>query len=81
MIMYKMKRVKQELKKVGLRMLTLALWGAMPMAGHAQTGSENEPVSYIGGEICNPRLHDGGFRYAIGAENIQVLRANRTHPE
>ena len=79
--MYKMKRVKQELKKVGLRMLTLALWGAMPMAGHAQTGSENEPVSYIGGEICNPRLHDGGFRYAIGAENIQVLRANRTHPE
>ena len=49
MIMYKMKRVKQELKKVGLRMLTLALWGAMPMAGHAQTGSENEPVSYIGG--------------------------------
>ena len=81
MIMYKMKRVKQELKKVGLRMLTLALWGAMPMAGHAQTGSENEPMSYIGGEICNPRLHDGGFRYAIGAENIQVLRANRTHPE
>ncbi|MBQ6657944.1 MAG: six-hairpin glycosidase, partial [Prevotella sp.] len=26
-------------------------------------------------------LHEGGFRYAIGVENIQVMRANRTHPE
>lgn len=47
----------------------------------AQTGSAQEPINYIGGEICNPRLHDGGFRYAIGTENIQVMRANRTHPE
>ena len=45
----------------------------------SQTGSAAEPVSYVGGEICNPRLHDGGFRYAIGTENIQVMRANRTH--
>ena len=47
----------------------------------AQTGNSSEPVAYVGGEICNPRLHEGGFRYAIGTENIQVLRANRTHPE
>ncbi len=47
----------------------------------AQTGSPAEPVSYVGGEICNPRLHDGGFGYMVGAENIQVMRANRTHPE
>lgn len=47
----------------------------------AQTGSQAEPIAYIGGEICNPRLHDGGLRYAIGVENIQVMRANRTHPE
>lgn len=47
----------------------------------AQTGSPAEPVSYIGGEICNPRLHEGGLRYAIGVENIQVMRANRTRPE
>lgn len=58
--------------------LTLGLWAATVCA---QTGSGNEPVNYIGGEICNPRLHDGGFRYAIGTENIQVMRANRTHPE
>lgn len=47
----------------------------------AQTGSPKEPVVYVGGEICNPRLHEGGFNYAIGTENIQVTRSNRTHPE
>lgn len=46
---------------------------------NAQTGTVAEPVAYVGGEICNPRLHDGGFRYAIGTENIQVMRANRQH--
>lgn len=51
------------------------------MGTWGQTGSPTEPVRYIGGEICNPRLHEGGFRYAIGAENIQALRANRTRPE
>ena len=40
----------------------------------AQTGTATEPVAYIGGEICNPRLHEGGFRYAIGTENIQVIK-------
>lgn len=45
----------------------------------AQTGSAEEPVRYIGGEIANPNVHDGAFRYAIGTENIQVVRANRTH--
>jgi len=46
----------------------------------SQTGTKEEPVAYIGGEICNPRLHEGGFRYAIGTENIQVMRANRSNP-
>lgn len=59
-------------------MLSMALWAT---AASAQTGTANEPVNYIGGEICNPRLHDGGFSYAIGTENVQVMRANRTHPD
>ena len=58
-------------------MLTMALCAC---GASAQTGTASEPVNYIGGEICNPRLHDGGLRYAIGTENIQVMRANRTHP-
>src|SRR3712207_7137917 len=52
----------------------------LPVSALAQSGSTAEPVTYIGGEICNPRLHEGGFRYAIGTENIQVMRANRSHP-
>ena len=60
-----------------LLMLTMALCAC---GASAQTGTASEPVNYIGGEICNPRLHDGGLCYAIGTENIQVMRANRTHP-
>ena len=48
---------------------------------YAQTGTADEPVRYVGGEVANPNFHDGALRYAIGVENIQTLRANRTHPE
>jgi hypothetical protein len=47
----------------------------------AQTGSTKEPVRYIGGVTVDPSVHDGRLRWAIGVENKQVLRANRTHPE
>ena len=56
-------------------------FSAMSATLQAQTGTAAEPVAYVGGEICNPRLHEGGLRYALGVENIQVVRANRTHPE
>ncbi|MBD0822820.1 hypothetical protein ICJ85_02185 [Aestuariibaculum marinum] len=47
----------------------------------AQTGSVHEPVRYIGGTHINRFTHEGGLRYAIGVENIQTMRANRSHPE
>ncbi|OMP79185.1 hypothetical protein [[Flexibacter] sp. ATCC 35208] len=47
----------------------------------AQTGSAKEPVRYIGGVTVDPSVHDGRLRWAIGVENRQVLRANRSHPE
>ena len=60
------------------RLFILALSCAVaPLQLFSQTGSPTEPVRYVGGEICNPRLHEGGFRYVIGTENIQVMRANR----
>ena len=62
-------------------LFNLLLFAFIPVATWAQSGSPAEPVTYIGGEICNPRLHEGGFRYAIGTENIQVMRANKTHPD
>ncbi|MEP7257576.1 MAG: six-hairpin glycosidase [Flavitalea sp.] len=49
-------------------------------ASSAQTGSIHEPVRYIGGQTIDPSVHEGRLRYAIGTENIQTMRANRTHP-
>ncbi len=47
----------------------------------SQTGSVNEPVRYVGGEIADPTVHDGALRPVVGVENRQILRANKTHPE
>lgn len=63
------------------RLIFAILLNTCCLSVFSQTGTVAEPVAYVGGEICNPRLHEGGFRYAIGVENIQVMRANRTHPE
>ncbi len=49
--------------------------------GSAQTGSENEPVRYIGGVTIDPNVHEGRLRYAIGTESRQTVRVNRAHPE
>ncbi|MEO8028256.1 MAG: exo-alpha-sialidase [Bryobacteraceae bacterium] len=46
----------------------------------AQAGTPAEPVRVLNAEI-NMAAHDGGLRPAIGAENIEVMRANRAHPE
>jgi hypothetical protein len=54
---------------------------AFPVMISAQTGSAAEPVRYVGGEVADPTVHDGKLRLAVGVENRQVLRANRTHPE
>ncbi len=45
-----------------------------------QTGSPDEPILVLNNGI-DMDVHDGRLRPAIGVENIQVLRANRTHPE
>jgi len=45
---------------------------------NAQTGSVSEPVRYIGGESIDPAVHEGRLRYAIGVENRQSIRVNRT---
>uniref|UniRef100_A0AB33JAW1 Six-hairpin glycosidase n=1 Tax=Prevotella sp. GTC17260 TaxID=3236796 RepID=A0AB33JAW1_9BACT len=63
------------------QLLLLSLLIGTASVSLAQTGTAAEPVSYVGGDICNPRLHDGGLPYIIGVENIQVMRANRTHPD
>ncbi len=43
-------------------------------------GMPEEPVRVVS-EGIDPDVHDGRLRPALGVENIQVVRANRTHPE
>lgn len=38
-------------------------------------------IRYTGDEQPNLIFHDGGLRHAVGTWNVQVVRANRTHPE
>jgi len=45
------------------------------------TGSEHEPVRYVGGVSIDPTPHEGRLRPAIGVASYQTCRANRTHPE
>ena len=56
---------------------------ALPQTGFTQkknqAGGPNEPVRILSDNI-DMGVHDGGLRPAIGVENIQVLRANRTQP-
>jgi hypothetical protein len=62
----------------------VCLVGAMAAVSRpasAQTGSEHEPVRYVGGVSIDPAPHDGRLRPAIGVANYQTFRANRTHPE
>jgi hypothetical protein len=47
---------------------------------------ENEPVRYIGkvntsNSDYKNGYHDGQMQVAIGVQNYQIMRANRTHPE
>ncbi len=49
-------------------------------------GRENEPVRYIGkvntsNSSYSDGYHDGQMQVAIGVQNYQIMRANRTHPE
>lgn len=62
-----------------MRAAAIALLAAC--SARAQTGSGAEPVRYMGGVSINLNTPDGSLRPAVGVENRQVLRANRTHPE
>lgn len=40
-----------------------------------------ELIRYAGGATANLDYHHGQLRPAVGVRNVQVIRANRTHPE
>ena len=40
-----------------------------------------EYISYVGDTAPDCEKHDGGLRPVVGVHNVQVVRANRAHPE
>jgi hypothetical protein len=60
---------------------TLVLaFSLLASASSNKPGGPDEPVRVVSAAI-DLDVHDGRLRPAIGVENIQVMRANRTHPE
>jgi Sialidase-like, CBM domain len=46
----------------------------------SRTGHDADPLRYVGPPLPNPKAADGGLRYCPGVQNIEISRANRTHP-
>ncbi len=40
-----------------------------------------EKIHYSGNTLSNPAYHDGQLSPVVGVQNIQVMRANRQHPD
>ena len=45
------------------------------------TVSAQDRIHYTGKEISNPTYHDGQLSPVVGVHNIQLVRANREHPD
>ena len=40
-----------------------------------------DKIHYSGTTLANPAYHDGQLSPVVGVHNIQVMRANRQHPD
>jgi hypothetical protein len=74
-------------KQIVVALLSVSLGGLLsaqivPPPDHPVTipGTPEEPVRVLNGKVDLDR-HDGGLSPAVGTELIEVMRANRTHPE
>jgi hypothetical protein len=66
--------------------LVILLIAAGPLVLRGEVGGEEEPIRYVGPDPVSESdyvdgYHDGRLRPAIGTQNHQILRANRSHPE
>ena len=52
------------------------------MDGDYHSGADSAGrIHYTGKELSNPTYHDGQLSPVVGVHNIQLVRANREHPE
>ena len=52
------------------------------MDGDYHSGADSQDrIHYTGKELSNPTYHDGQLSPVVGVHNIQLVRANREHPE
>lgn len=61
------------------RIALLALAAAFGLSG--TDASAQDRIHYTGTELSNPASHDGQLSPVVGVHNIQVMRANRQHPD
>lgn len=61
-------------------LVVVACLSLLAATAASQPGSPMEPVRIVGADI-DPGSHDGGLPLVVGAEHIQVTRANRTRPQ
>lgn len=45
------------------------------------TVAAQDRIHYTGTELSNPTYHDGQLSPVVGVHNIQLVRANREHPD
>lgn len=45
------------------------------------TVTAQDRIHYTGKELSNPTYHDGQLSPVVGVHNIQLVRANREHPD
>ena len=45
------------------------------------SASAQDRIHYTGTELSNPTYHDGQLSPVVGVHNIQLVRANREHPD
>jgi hypothetical protein len=81
-----MRKYSNGLVLAGLSVLLLSGVSALAQNSPAKTekqtepGTAAEPIRYIGPDAPDMNFHDGRIPPVVGVHNLQVMRANRTHP-
>src|SRR5215212_4424292 len=73
-------RTAAALAPLSMKNFAVVLGLCLAASLRAATGGPEEPVRVLNAGI-DLSVHDGRLRPAIGTENVQVFRANRTRPD